>query len=137
VTPGELLADIVTDWFYRIPAIRLAEAQTGQGAGRTWMYEFSWPSPQFGGRLGACHGLELGFTFHTLALEAHGALMGPAAPQVLADEVHGAWVRFVRDGDPGWAAYDLARRAVQDFGEQVRLVEDPRGQQRALWDGVR
>jgi para-nitrobenzyl esterase len=136
-TPGELLADIVTDWFYRIPAIRLAEAQTGQAAGRTWMYEFSWPSPQFGGRLGACHGLELGFIFHSLALEAHGALMGPAAPQALADEMHGAWVRFVRDGDPDWAAYDLARRSVQDFGEQVRLAEDPRGEQRALWDGVR
>jgi len=43
----------------------------------------------------------------------------------------------VRDGDPGWAPYDLDRRAVQDFGEQVRLVEDPRGEQRAIWDSIR
>ncbi|WP_448627176.1 carboxylesterase/lipase family protein [Geodermatophilus sp. URMC 64] len=130
---GELLADVATDWFFRMPAIRLAEAT----AGRSWMYEFSWPSPQFGGRLGACHALELGFTFDTLALEAHGALMGSAAPQHLADAMHDAWVRFVRDGDPGWAPYDLDRRPVQDFGEQVQLVEDPRGEQRALWDGIR
>lgn len=132
-TPGDLLADIATDWFYRIPAIRLAEAQAAGGAARAWMYEFSWPSPQYGDRLGACHALEVGFTFDTLVHEAHGALMGPAAPQALAEEMHGAWVRFIRDGDPGWAPYDLERRPVQDFGEQVRLVEDPRGGQRALW----
>jgi para-nitrobenzyl esterase len=135
-TPGELLADVATDWFFRVPAIRVAEAQAAVGAG-SWMYEFSWPSPQYGGRLGACHALELGFTFDTLATEAHGALMGPAAPQQLADAMHAAWVRFVTDGDPGWPAYDAGRRPVQDFGEQVRLVEDPRGTERALWDGLR
>jgi para-nitrobenzyl esterase len=134
-TPGEVLADIATDWFFRVPAIRVAEAQAA-GAG-AWMYEFSWPSPQYGGRLGACHALELGFTFDTLASEAHGALQGEGAPQELADAVHGAWVRFVTDGDPGWAPYDTARRAVQEFGTEVRLVEDPRGDQRALWDGIR
>jgi para-nitrobenzyl esterase len=136
-TPGELLADVATDWFFRVPAIRLAEAAAAGGAGGAWMYEFSWPSPQFGGRLGACHALELGFTFDTLATEAHGALMGPAAPQELADRMHGAWVRFVTDGDPGWDRYGTAGRRVQDFGEQVRVVTDPRGEQRALWEGIR
>ncbi|MGR7027068.1 carboxylesterase/lipase family protein [Geodermatophilus sp. URMC 62] len=138
-TPGELLADVATDWFFRVPAIRLAEAVGEQGGagGRAWVYEFSWPSPQFGGRLGACHALELGFTFDTLEQEGHGALMGEAAPQALADAMHGAWVRFVTDGDPGWAPYDTQRRPVQDFGEQVRLVNDPRGDQRVLWEGIR
>jgi para-nitrobenzyl esterase len=136
-TPGELLADVATDWFFRLPAIRLAEAHAAGGDGGTWMYEFSWPSPQFGGRLGACHALELGFTFDTLATEAHGALMGTSAPQELADRMHGAWVRFVTDGDPGWAGYDAGSRRVQEFGEQVRVVADPRGDQRALWEGIR
>jgi para-nitrobenzyl esterase len=139
-TPGELLADVATDWFFRLPAIRLAEAVTQQGGaagGRAWLYEFSWPSPQFGGRLGACHALELGFTFDTLEHEAHGALTGGVAPQELADAMHGAWVRFITDGDPGWAPYETQRRPVQDFGEQVRVVDDPRGDQRALWEGVR
>ena len=30
------------------------------------MYEFAWRSPQFGGRLGACHALEIPFVFDTL-----------------------------------------------------------------------
>jgi para-nitrobenzyl esterase len=134
-TPGELLADVATDWYFRLPAIRLAEAQAD--GGRAWVYEFSWPSPRFGGRLGACHALEVGFTFDTLGSDAAGALMGGAAPQHLADAMHGAWVRFVSDGDPGWAPYETRRRPVQDFGEQVGVVEDPRGAARALWDGIR
>jgi para-nitrobenzyl esterase len=135
-TAGELVSDIATDWFFRIPSLRVAEAQAALGA-PAWVYEFSWPSPQLGGRLGACHALELGFTWDTVPLEAHGALSGQGAPQALADAMHGAWVRFVTDGDPGWPAYDTDRRTVQDFGEQVRLVEDPRGDERAVWDGVR
>jgi para-nitrobenzyl esterase len=135
-TAGELVSDIAPDWFFRIPSLRVAEAQAALGA-PAWVYEFSWPSPQLGGRLGACHALELGFTWDTVPLEAHGALSGQGAPQALADAMHGAWVRFVTDGDPGWPAYDTDRRPVQDFGEQVRLVEDPRGDERAVWDGVR
>lgn len=32
------------------------------------------------------------------------ALAGDAAPQELATAMHGDWVRFVRDGAPGWSA---------------------------------
>jgi para-nitrobenzyl esterase len=135
-TPGEVLADLSTDWFFRIPSLRVAEAQAAQGA-PAWVYEFSWASPQFGGRLGACHALEIGFTFDALAVGDNAALAGEGAPQELADAMHAAWVRFATDGDPGWPAYDLQRRPVQDFGAGVRLVEDPRGEQRALWEGIR
>jgi para-nitrobenzyl esterase len=135
-TPGDLLVKVGTDWFFRMPAIRLAEARAG-GPGRTWLYEFAWPSPQFGGRLGACHALEIAFAFDTLQTEGVEPLAGPAAPQELADTMHAAWVRFARTGDPGWAAYDLATRPVQVFGELSAVAPDPRGAQRRLWDGVR
>jgi para-nitrobenzyl esterase len=135
-TPGDLLVKIATDWFFRIPAIRLAEARVA-GPGRTYLYEFAWPSPQFGGRLGACHALEIAFAFDTLRTEGVEPLAGPAAPQELADEMHAAWVRFARDGDPGWPVYDPAIRPVQVFGAPSAVVPDPRGVQRALWDGVR
>jgi carboxylesterase type B len=64
-SPGDLLAAVQTDWWCRIPAIRLAEAHA-TGPGATFMYEFAWRSPAFGGRLGACHGLEIPFVFDTL-----------------------------------------------------------------------
>ncbi len=62
---GELLAAIQGDWYVRIPALRLADAHATSPAA-TYMYEFAWRSPQFGGRLGACHGAEIAFVFDTL-----------------------------------------------------------------------
>ncbi|SDX94379.1 para-nitrobenzyl esterase [Modestobacter sp. DSM 44400] len=135
-TPGELLIKAATDWFFRVPAVRLAEARA-VAPGQTFMYEFSWPSPQFGGRLGACHALELAFVFDTLASEGVKPMAGPSAPQHLADAMHAAWVAFVQTGDPGWPAYDVPKRPVQAFGDLTAVVPDPRPEQRALWDGVR
>jgi para-nitrobenzyl esterase len=135
-TPGELLADIGTDWFFRIPAVRLAEARPG-GPGGTWVYEFGWRSPEFGGRLGACHALEIGFVFDTLDAEGGVALQGRTPPQRLAERMHRAWVAFATAGDPGWPRYDQDRRPVQHFGDTVEVLDDPRAAQRELWEGVR
>lgn len=135
-TPGELLMAVATDWFFRLPALRLAEARAG-GPGSTYMYEFAWPSPQFGGRLGACHALEIGFVFDTLDAQGGQAMAGDAPPQSLADAMHRAWVEFVSTGDPGWPVYDLATRPVQVFGTLTSVLPDPRSGQRLVWDGIR
>ncbi len=134
--PGDLLAAIVTDWFYRIPAIRLAEAYT-RGSGHTYMYEFAWRSPQFAGQIGACHALEIPFVFDTLDKEGHEPLWGAAPPQQLADTMHPAWVAFATNGDPGWPQYDLKRRMTMRFDMTPEMVEDPRSAERALWEGLR
>ena len=107
------------------------------GPGRTHVYEFAWPSPQFDGRLGACHALEIPFVFDTLDAPGSEAMGGTDAPQELADVVHRAWVDFVTTGDPGWPVYDLDARPVQVFGTLTAVTPDPRGAQRRLWEGVR
>ena len=135
-SPGELLIALASDWFFRIPAVRLAEARTA-GPGRTFLYEFAWPSPQFGGRLGACHALEIPFVFDTLDAPGSEGTTGPAAPRELAETVHRAWVDFATTGDPGWPAYDLDARPVQVFGTLTGVTPDPRAEQRRAWDGVR
>ena len=137
--PGDVLADVLTDWWVRVPAVRLADAHAPAPAG-TFMYEFAWRSPAFGGQLGACHALEIPFVFDTLDL-ARGQMMGGALgdhpPQQLADAMHAAWIRFARDGDPGWPRYDLERRPVMRFGLASSVVDDPYARVRALWSGVR
>jgi para-nitrobenzyl esterase len=138
-SPGDLLAEVLTDWWVRIPAIRLADAHAPARAG-TFMYEFAWPSPAFGGRLGACHALEIPFVFDTLDLgrdQMLGGALGEHPPQQLADTMHRAWVDFATRGDPGWPRYDLDRRPVRRFDVVPTLVEDPYASQRALWAGVR
>ncbi len=100
------------------------------------MYEFAWRSPQFDGRLGACHALEIAFVFDTLG-NGTEPLLGRDPPQQLADTMHAAWVAFATDGDPGWPKYDLSRRATMRFDTTSEVVDDPRSAERALWEGVR
>jgi len=135
-SPGHLLAAVSTDWFFRIPSVRLAEAVAKHGH-QAWMYEFAWPSPRFDGRLGACHSLEIPFVFDTLQTEGVAATVGGEPPQRLADEVHGAWVAFATKGNPGWPAYTAPSRTVRVFNEKSTLVDDPRAAERQLWEGHR
>ncbi len=137
VTPGDLLAAIITDWYFRIPAIRMAEAHVRQGAGATYMYEFAWQPPTFDGRLGACHTLELPFVFDNLDKEGFEGLAGTNPPQQVADAMHTAWVAFATSGNPGWPQFDLKRRATMRFDTTSELVEDPRSAERVLWEGRR
>lgn len=135
-SPGELMVAALTDWFFRIPAVRIAEARAELGAA-THVYEFAWRSSLYEGRLGACHALEIPFVFDVLDDPGTAWIAGPdRPPQEIADAMHAAWVRFVSEGDPGWPAY-LPERRVQRFGVPSEVVSDPRAEQRRLWDGIR
>jgi para-nitrobenzyl esterase len=129
VNAGELFAAAATDFFFRLPDVRLAEARDA----RTWMYEFAWRSPQYAGRLQACHYLEVPFVFDTLGATGCAAVTGDEPPQALADEMHARWLRFAATGDPGWPAYTGERRAVMTFDLESGVVEDPRPGERAAW----
>jgi len=133
--PGDLLSAVITDWFFRIPAIRLAEAHGG-GAG-TWMYQFAWRSPAFEGELGACHAADIAFAFDTLDAPTLEPLLGAHPPQALADQVHGVWRQFIATGDPGWPAYDTERRTTRILDLDPATVQAPQDDERALWDGRR
>jgi para-nitrobenzyl esterase len=133
--PVELIGALETDRMFRIPGIRLAEAQVANGA-TTFAYLFSWQSPAFGGRIKAGHALELPFTWDNVGDVMARRLIGDDPPQALADDMHGAWVRFISDGDPGWPAYDVATRTTRDFGGASRIVDDPLGDERVLWEGI-
>ncbi|MFE3716475.1 carboxylesterase/lipase family protein [Streptomyces cyaneofuscatus] len=130
-TPGELLGALATDLLLRVSLNRLADARAG-APGSTYVYEFGWPSPVQ--RLGACHALELGFVFDTLAHPDTMALTGPDAPQELADAMHRAWVEFATTGDPGWPSWD-ASRPVRFFGPGApALVLAPRDDELRSWE---
>jgi len=106
-TPGQALTRVMNELVFHGPSRRLAQAHADgsrTGTGRTYAYDFGWRSPACGGRLGACHGLELPFVFDTLATATGPTgLLGPDdPPQALADRMRDAWVSFARDGDPGW-----------------------------------
>jgi para-nitrobenzyl esterase len=47
------------------------------------------------------------------------------------------WVNFITRGDPGWAPYDTASRTTALLGEATGAADDPAGDERARWDGIR
>jgi para-nitrobenzyl esterase len=132
--PGDVLTAISTDRVFRIPAIRLAEAQVRRGR-PTSMYLFTWATPVMGGRLKSCHALELPFMWDALDQPGLAMLTGDGPErQAIADAMHAAWISFARTGDPGWPRYDLDRRATKRFDTTTEVLDDPMGDERALWD---
>ena len=131
-TPADLMIALTTDHMFRVPAIRLAEAHLGN----TWLYQFNWRSRVQ--RLGATHALEIPFVFNNLHQAGVGAFIGEGpSPQHVADALHGAWTRFIRDGDPGFPRYSLERRETMVFDDESAVVADPDAQERKVWEGLR
>ncbi|MER7759736.1 carboxylesterase family protein [Streptomyces sp. NPDC097619] len=128
---GQVVGELLTDLLLRDPLRALA------GSGRTarrapvHLYEFRWRSGIEG--IGSCHALELGFVFDTLGVPESSWLAGPSAPQELADEMHGAWVRFATVGAPGWPAWRSEGDRPHPFGSALPEVPEA---DRALVRGV-
>ena len=132
----------LTDALFRICAIQLAEAACPHAG--VYSYLLTWGSPPSGAALGAFHGLDLPFTWNRLdAAEPLAKLVGRPLSARFAEAVHGAWAEFVRTGVPrhpllpDWPLYDPGRRATLLLDEPSRVVDDPLGEERRLWDGVR
>ena len=139
---ADLFFAIETDRLFRVPAVRLAEAQCAHQP-HTFAYLFTWESPMLGGRLGACHGIDVPFAFGLIGTPGAEKFVGggPAA-HALADDVTASWLGFARAGDPGhaglpgWPGFDAQRRPTMIFGPRCELAQDPLGAERAAWDGV-
>jgi para-nitrobenzyl esterase len=136
-SPGDVLAAILTDGFFRLPALAVAEArspgpaQAAEPQAPTYVYEFAWPSPVSG--LGACHSLEIPFVFDNLSAEGAERALGATPPQALADRMHAAWIAFARDGDPGWRTFDDTYPVMVFEADGGGVQQDPRGKERRSW----
>ncbi|KAA8883087.1 carboxylesterase/lipase family protein [Nocardia colli] len=126
-TPGDLLAAILTDWAFRVPATRLAEAAT-----TAYVYEFAWPTTYLD--LRACHAIEIAFVFDTLTAEGTAMMLGPhTPPQTLAAEIHHTWTDFAHGRIP-WTPYETTTRPVMTFNTpRSQLISNPRSDELALW----
>ncbi|KQB59598.1 carboxylesterase/lipase family protein [Acidovorax sp. SD340] len=135
-TPGELLCALQSDFYYRVPAQRIA-ALASRWARSAHAYEFAWPSPQWRGRLGAAHGVELPFVFGNLHTATGQELTGPRPPTALAATMHKGWVAFAQRGDPGWAPYAGVQPLVQRFDvASPAYAPHPEPVRLSLWDGL-
>ncbi|HEX7946676.1 MAG TPA: carboxylesterase family protein, partial [Phenylobacterium sp.] len=101
-----------------------------------WAYQFDFPAG--GPNLRAGHASDIPFVFDNLAKAASAA---PGA-QAVAEQMSEAFLAFARTGDPNcraipkWAPYTLPRRQTLVFNTPSRLADDPRGDERRLFEKV-
>ncbi|MEU6355889.1 carboxylesterase family protein [Streptomyces sp. NPDC047072] len=133
----EYLFELVqSDWLFRMPSLRLADAQVA-GGGRAHGYELTWPAPAHGGLLGACHGLDVPLTFGVFQGGIGGLVIGPEPgpdTEALSARFRSAWTAFATTGDPGWPAYDPDQRLVRLFDTEPTVAAYPEEASRRLWE---
>lgn len=135
-TPFIINSRINSDTSFRLGATTMLERRAAAGGAPTWSYLWASPSPAFGGRYGAVHGIDVAYSMHDIRLP----LAGPTANNLrLADEIASAWVALAASGKPdnpktpAWAPYDLKRRTTLVFGDPSRAEDDPRRFFREFW----
>jgi para-nitrobenzyl esterase len=112
----------VTRRIFGAPASQLADVQARAGAA-IYRYRFDW-SPRHGG-FGACHTIDLPFTFGDREAWSKAPMLGSTPWEeidVLGREVRRAWTSFARHGDPsreggpGWARHRPGDDVGRAFG---------------------
>lgn len=143
---------LVSDQLFRVPATRMAEAQSRWNP-RTFMYRFDWGPKAPAGSLpqddvGAMHTIELPFVFGGLRLGwvPHGAARTSderTARRLLSDRVMRAWGAFARTGSPvtqdagvpRWPAYESTNRRTMLWDLVPSVASAPDEVERRTWDG--
>lgn len=141
-TPRDVMDAISTDYMFRIPSIRLAEAQCNHQP-NTYMYLFTWKSTMSGGKYGAMHALELPFVFGLLTKEEIGIFpQRTKETEALSNDMMDCWINFARSGNPNHEnipllpSYDLERRSTILFNTNITIESDPMSDERRAWEEI-
>lgn len=135
---ADLDGAVLTDFIFRIPTVRLADAQSSHAP--TYQYLWDWKSGAFGGLIGAAHAIEIPFVFDLVEDQRLHVFVGADAPRELAHATNQAWISFARDGVPAadglpsWPTVGAeATRPVMVLDTESRLADDPGAITRRYW----
>jgi para-nitrobenzyl esterase len=138
--PIDLLVAIQSDVLFRLNAVRLADAQS-TGGGAAYTYRFDWPTPVFGGVMGAAHCLEIPFVFDVVD-DVPAAAHGGDDARRLGWRVSEAWAAFARQGAPvatqlpPWPAWSPGDGPTMLLDRECRVVGAPWLDDHALLTGA-
>ncbi len=129
----------MTDYVYRIPSLKFAEAQSKHQK-NTYMYMFNWKIPFDNGRYGAMHTLEIAFVFGSFWKD-HYFSFPKKTPETetLSNKMMDYWVSFARNGNPNydnalkWPSYYIENRNTMIFDNKIEIVENPLQMEREMW----
>lgn len=120
-------------------AIEEAEARARQRGAPTWAYQLDWYDRDGqAAKLRAFHTLDIPLVFDNIAQPGSRTGTGEGARRMAA-AMSEALLAFARSGNPNhaglpeWKPYSLPRRQTMVVDDRSRLVDDPRGGERRLY----
>ena len=128
-SPSSLAAMITTDANWRLPAIRVAEAQAGvhsAGGRPAWLAHYA-----------------MDFGAITPMMFGNAERLGNGAMRAITGQVNASFIAFARNGDPNnadvprWPAYTREQRAELFWDHDCRVEHDAWREERLVWDGLR
>jgi para-nitrobenzyl esterase len=117
------LGQAYSDWRFRLPAAVMAEAAATNLDVFKFEFRFAARVPEPGARR-AQHNSDLPFVWDNLDAERVRESIGDDVPQSLADEMHGAWVRFIEGSKEPWPRYEPGVPTTMIFDAGSRLRDD-------------
>ncbi len=134
----------VTDRDWRRPVRALADAHANSGAS-VYVYEFALKSTALGGKLGACHAMDIPFGFGNLHQPGVAEFIGTdesgqAGRELTQQACFEAWSSFVRGDEPAsrrlpaWPPYTSAERPIMTISGEPGAQPDPYRDRLEFWD---
>lgn len=140
-TASDVFFAITTDSRFLRGHVIEADRKAAQGGAPVYFYMLNWDTPVDGGKWRSPHALEIGFVFDNVAKSESMSGVGPQQ-QRIADLMSESWLAFAKTGDPNnalvpqWPAYETADRKAMVFDLEPKVVSDPRGDERRLFEAL-
>lgn len=122
------LSGAASDATFGLPSRRMAAVHHGT----SYLYTFEWQSPALPEGMGSDHTFDIPFvqddfeavlTSTSIGADVFGEFPAKDSRE-LAAEMHGAFVAFVKTGDPGWPTFDPHSDTVRRFGAGKNVMTE-------------
>ena len=120
----EIWATLFSDVEMELPAAAMRDAHRAHGP--VYSYRFGWRARN--AALGACHGIDIPFTFGNFVDGWDEFVGADGGAHALSHAVRDAWAEFARHGRPGWPEAP----ATMCFERHLGVVDDPIADRLAL-----
>jgi para-nitrobenzyl esterase len=140
VRPFLIKARIATDSGGRRNGTTMAERKAAAGGAPVYLYRWDYPSPAYGGKFGAIHGMDVSLALHNPVPPLAG---NTPETKTMAEKLSSVWLAFAKTGNPNnkaiphWPPYNADQRPTMIFDLNTRVENDPAHDIRLLWDDVR
>ncbi len=146
-SPTDLYVAITTARMFGIGAITIAERKYAQHGAPVYMYLFTRESeaivPGTQHKVGAAHAMEIPYKFYNVQPPGSNAGMlsvSGTEGEKTAHNMAEMWSTFAKTnvpaakGQPQWPAYNTEKRATMEINAQCKVIDDPNGAERTMWE---